>query len=680
MVNPLKKVKRLFQKTKSVKLSSPAKDSILALIVGIIVAAAAVLGIIRKFEFIYLDNMFRLRGEGAVNENIIIVGIDDKSLEILGRWPWPREYHASFLQIINQYDPRFVIFDILFPETDPGGDAALASVAQEAKNLYLASYFVLREGSESLPPEVDRNVPKLPYLSYDPADKDEFVEATEITLPVKRLEEAAKSSTVINAPHDIDGAIRHVLLVIEFNGKVYPTVSLQLACDYLDVNISDVRLESGSVILPLKEGDIRIPIDSQGRMVLNFKGPITVFKQYSFIQILHDYNRALKDGRESILENFRDKIVFVGQTATGSVDLRIMPFSNLYPAVGVHATALGNILDRDLMRKTPLTGNIFIIILSSLALGLSLKKGRKLLTNLGLMLGLFLSFAAFSFILFSFFRIWIYTFSPLLAILLTYVAVSISHFEAVRYEKKILENELMIAMTIQQSFLPKTFPAVPFLEFAARCDSAKHVGGDLYDFVKLEGDKIGIAIGDVSGKGVPAALYMARAISELRSVSRTVSDAAETLKTINNIFSTEGMEKSFITMQYLTFDMSKKNKTVFSNGGHNTLLHFIKEKNKVEEIDTEGGMPIGVMDGIDFDNKEISFARGDILFLYSDGISEAMDKRRRQFGIERMIKIIIDNSHMNAEKIMSKMYDEVAVFSKGVPQHDDMTVVIIKAI
>jgi len=678
--NLFKKLKLLLRKVSGVKLSPAAKDAFLAVIVGVIVVCAVALGLFRKFEFISLDNMFRLRGGKVPNENIVIVGIDDRSLETLGRWPWPRDYHASFLQILNQYNPRFVIFDILFPEADPGGDAALASVAREGNNLYLASYFVLEAAAKTGAPDVGIDSSALPYLDHEMDSSEEFIKAQEVTLPVSHLMKAAKRISIINAPHDIDGAIRHVPLVMEFNGRLYPVVSLQLACDYLDIDIGDIVLRPGSITLPLEGGDIRIPIDHRGRMLLNFGGPIEIFEQYSFIQLLHDYNRALKEGRESILENLRDKVVFVGQTATGSVDLRIMPFSNLYPAVGVHATALGNILDRDLMRKAPLAGNLAIIFLMSLSIGLSLKRGRKIFTNLAIMLGIFIFFAVLSFSLFSFLRLWIYTFSPLIAILLTYVTVSINHFEAVRYEKKVMESELLIAKKIQLSFLPKSFPEAPFLQIAARCISAKHVGGDLYDFVKLEGGKIGIAIGDVSGKGVPAALYMARAISELRSVSRTESDAAATLQKINDIFSLEGMEKAFITMQYLTFDLNSKDSYIFSNGGHNTLIHYMKNENKVEEIDTDSGMPIGVMDGIDFENKEIRFNKGDILFLYSDGISEAMDKHHRQFGLERVKEIIADNSELAVEEIMSKVYDEIAQFSKGAPQHDDMTVVIIKAI
>jgi serine phosphatase RsbU (regulator of sigma subunit) len=677
-------MKKIFQKITQVlkikdkwpKLSPPVKDLLIGISVGALIALISALGVFQKFENLTLDGAFRLRGLRSTNPHIAIVGIDDKSLEILGRWPWPRDYHATFLEILNAYNPRFIVFDILFPEADPGGDAALALTAKEGGNLYLASYFVL---AEHRVPASD-SIPTMQSLAYEIKDGDKFLHASEVTLPVKPLMDTARNVSIVNAPPDIEGSTRHLPLFIEFGGKLYPTLSLQLACDYLGINMDEVVVKPGAIVLPLKDGDIRIPIDSRGRMVLNYSGPIDTLEQYSYIQLLHDYNRALKEERKSILENINEKIVFVGQTATGSVDLRIMPFSNFYPAVGIHATALSNILDRDFMRKAPAFSNILIILFVSALLGLSVKRGKRMFFNLSVMLILFFSYAVLSFLLFTFLNFWVNTFSPLIAILLAYVAISINHYETVRYEKKILESELLIARQIQQSFLPKSYPKIPFLEFAARCNPAKHVGGDLYDFVNLGNERYGVVIGDVSGKGVPAALYMARAISEVRTVSHIHDDAATTLATINDVFAKEGMEKAFITMQYLMVDLKSKNIIVFSNGGHNTVLHFKKEAKKIEEIDTKGGMPIGLMEGVDFENKEIHFDRGDILFLYSDGISEAMDKRHKEFGLDRVKEILTDNSGLKAEEIMERMFVEIAIFSKGAPQHDDMTMVVIKAI
>jgi len=671
-----------------IKMPHRIKDVFTAFIIGVLISGLYLVCLncdiasFKKMEYMMLDGMFRLRGQGAVAQDVVIVGIDDTSLEVLGRWPWPRSFHATFVQILNRFAPRCVIFDILFPERDTENDEVFAGIIKSAGNIYLASHFEMGEadGAEKGINSYDEDINYFPHIVRSEKTSRPFLGATAVTTPVDRLFYSAKRVSAINAPLDIDGATRHLPMLIQYAGRLYPTMSLQLACDYLDSPVEDLVIEGGALRIPVEGGDRIIPVNGHGSLLLNFQGPLDTFKLYPFIKILHEYNRMVETGEPSeFLESLKGKMVFIGHMATGTVDARITPFSNIYPAVGGHATALSNILNGDTVREAPVFFNVISIIAVSLFLGSSTRRGRKMAVNLAVMGAIFALFAATSFAVFVFFGIWIHTFTPLATVLVTYIAIAIMHYEAVRYEKKILENELLIAKTIQESFLPKGFPESGTLEFAARCNPAKHVGGDLYDFAALEGDKIGIMIGDVSGKGVPAALYMARAISSFRTTSQTTDDAAKTLYALNDGFAKEGMKKSFITMQYIVAE-EKTGKYVFSNGGHNTLLHYIKNTKTIEELDTKSGMPIGIMEGIDYENEDIPFSIGDILFIYTDGISEAMDKRRREFGLERVKKIITSLADRSCQEILDAIYEDIAEFSKGAPQHDDMTAIIIKNI
>ncbi|MEA3305883.1 MAG: CHASE2 domain-containing protein, partial [Candidatus Omnitrophota bacterium] len=635
-------MRKFFGHGESAKISPPVKDIFIGVFTGAVITIMSMFGLFEKSELFTLDSMFRLRGEREVRNDIVIIEIEDRSLEVLGRWPWPRAYHAGLLHILNTHGPKFVIFDILFPEADAEGDKVMAAAAKEIKNLYLASYFVLQDGGKpvSVPAAGSFN-PPIPNFKYEITNEDRFLRASEIILPVEPLRKAAKRVSVVNSPLDIDGSIRRVPMAIEFNGKLYPTLSLQIACDYLGVRVKDIRIEPGFIVLPLKKNDIRIPVDSRGRMLLNFGGPINVFRRYSYVRLLNDYNEFFEGRDAGALEELKDRIVFVAHTATGSVDLRVTPFSNSFPAVGIHAAALNNILNGDLLRRAPAVCNAAGILLFSILLSLMAGRNKKAFVNMSIMLALFLTYAVLSFSLFAFLNFWLNAFAPLAAILSVYVFITVNQYGVIRHEKKLLENELFIARKIQQSFLPKSYPRVSFLEFAAACNPAKHIGGDLYDFVDLGDDRVGIVIGDVSGKGVPAALYMARAVSEFRTMSRMANDAASTLNLLNEAFVGEGMEKAFITMQYLVIDLKPK-KIIFSNGGHNAVLHLIKNEMKVNEIDTNGGMPIGVIGNVEFDNAEILFDKGDLLFLYTDGITEAMDKRRREFGLKRVKNILLE--------------------------------------
>ncbi|MDD5680236.1 MAG: CHASE2 domain-containing protein, partial [Candidatus Omnitrophica bacterium] len=587
----LDKIKSFFGQSSSGKTIAPVNDLKLGVTIGLIIAAISFSGILEKYELVLLDEMFRIRGEQKIKNDIVIVEIEDQSLEILGRWPWPRSYHASLLDVLNTVKPGAVAFDILFPEADTEGDGTLASVVKKMGNVYLAAYFTIEKGTSSVSPS-GKPLRYMPSLNYEVKNNDKFLKASSVTLPVTVLSDAAKWVSAVNAPPDADGSTRHLPLVIEFGNALYPTLSLQLACGYLGINAKDIKIEPNFVVLPQSGGDIRIPVDSEGKMVLNYGGPINTFERYSYIQILHDYNKSLSGGKSDILNKLKDKVILIGHTATGTIDSRIMPFSNVYPAVGAHATALSNILNRNFIARAPFALNILIVMFLSISLGALLRKGRRAVANLGIAIAMFALYGILSYILFAYFNFWINTFAPLLVIAITYVSVTINQYSTIRQEKKMLENELLIARVIQQSFLPKGYPDVQFLEFAAKCSPAKHIGGDLYDFVIRGDGKVGVVIGDVSGKGVPAALYMARTISEFRTAAHLNADPASTLKTLNDEVSKEGMEKSFITMQYVTIDL-KSRQFLFSNGGHNTILHFSKNKKTIDELDTAGGMPIG---------------------------------------------------------------------------------------
>ena len=168
--------------------------------------------------------------------------------------------------------------------------------------------------------------------------------------------------------------------------------------------------------------------------------------------MIRQCRKAEDEGRSSIAENLRDKVVFVGHMATGSVDLREMPFSVMYPAVGGHATALSNILDRKILSKAPRALNAFIVLVVCVLLSLCTRRGKKMYVNLAIMFAIFISYVLFAFAFFAIGGFWVYAFAPSIALLITYVAIAVSHYEAVRYEKKVLENELLIAKTIQESF------------------------------------------------------------------------------------------------------------------------------------------------------------------------------------------------------------------------------------
>jgi sigma-B regulation protein RsbU (phosphoserine phosphatase) len=246
-------------------------------------------------------------------------------------------------------------------------------------------------------------------------------------------------------------------------------------------------------------------------------------------------------------------------------------------------------------------------------------------------------------------------------------------------EKEAIAKELEIAAQLQEKALPRHVPNVPGLEVAARSFPAKSVGGDYYDFIYPGDGKVGFVVADAAGKGFPGSLYMSNSRSIFRVISLTETSPGAMLQKTNDCMvddaSQDGM---FITYIFGMYD-GKTHKLTYSNAGHfPPLLYNTKEK-KFKTLG-EGGMPIGIMGGTAFEEESVDFLPGDILVLYTDGIIEAMNLSHEMFGIEQLEQVIRDHSSKSASAMIEQISSHVAGFVGAAPQHDDMTVVVVKAV
>jgi sigma-B regulation protein RsbU (phosphoserine phosphatase) len=206
--------------------------------------------------------------------------------------------------------------------------------------------------------------------------------------------------------------------------------------------------------------------------------------------------------------------------------------------------------------------------------------------------------------------------------------------------------------------------------------SAKAVGGDLYTFVHLEGERLGVMVGDVSGKGTPAALFMAKVVSEFKFLAREKTDPAQVLRDLNNSIASESTGGLFVTLSYAIFDM-KERKLIMSNGGHLPLVSTDSEGG-LHMLSADEGMPIGVMPDMPFAVSERPLKSGDCFMLYSDGISEARNVRKDEFGADALGKALIAVRHENSEKILNDTMVQLERFIGKAEQHDDMTLIVVK--
>jgi len=243
-----------------------------------------------------------------------------------------------------------------------------------------------------------------------------------------------------------------------------------------------------------------------------------------------------------------------------------------------------------------------------------------------------------------------------------------------------MQRELEIARDVQMSFLPVKNPEFRGLDIAAKCLPALEVGGDYYDFVKLDENKLGIIIGDVSGKGTQAAFYMTLAKGFVKALSKTINSPSEFLIKINELFYENVERGTFISMIYGIFDLKEKTLT-FSRAGHNPVLARQSSKKEIELLNPVGlalGLEKGQIFGKTIREIKVDMCPGDTFVFYTDGFTEAMNKYKMEFTEERLKETIALNADLPANELLLKTIENVNIFMGKALQHDDMTMVIVK--
>jgi sigma-B regulation protein RsbU (phosphoserine phosphatase) len=249
--------------------------------------------------------------------------------------------------------------------------------------------------------------------------------------------------------------------------------------------------------------------------------------------------------------------------------------------------------------------------------------------------------------------------------------------ESFRRELERTEFEMETARGIQQSFLPESPPRIEGFELAALNLPARQVGGDFYDFIPVSENEWGIIIADVSGKGVPAALFMALSRTLVRAnVSENIT-ASQAIQKANHLISQEAKMGMFVTLFYAVLAPEKR-RLQYVNAGHNPP--FVVKKSSGDVILLRArGIAMGVMDDVSLEEKDIILDSNDIVVFYTDGITEAIDGAGEQFGEKRLIETINQNADLPVKDLIGKVKDDVFAFAHGQPQFDDFTLVILKA-
>jgi sigma-B regulation protein RsbU (phosphoserine phosphatase) len=265
----------------------------------------------------------------------------------------------------------------------------------------------------------------------------------------------------------------------------------------------------------------------------------------------------------------------------------------------------------------------------------------------------------------------------LLAIIAAQSAQVIENARLLEEEQQLLvfQEELRTAAEIQNKLLPQEPPVIECFDLAGRSIPAKTVGGDYFDFMKTDYQQLMFCLADVTGKGLPAALLMANTQATIRGQSMITSSPAKSVANANRLLHHNTSMGKFVTLFYGLLDCHKF-KINYCNAGHDHPMLF--RNGKLHDRLTIGGLVLGFLPEYDYQENEISLNKGDVLVIYSDGVTEAMNEKEEEFGEERVQNIVENNYHLSAKEIVDKIVAEVRDYAGKVPQSDDITLIVIR--
>ncbi len=243
-----------------------------------------------------------------------------------------------------------------------------------------------------------------------------------------------------------------------------------------------------------------------------------------------------------------------------------------------------------------------------------------------------------------------------------------------------LKTDLAVAAEIQQAILPRIFPPFPEnereLDLAALMTPAKDVGGDFYDFFRIDEDHIGVVMADVSGKGIPAAIFMAVSRTLIRTIGLQGGTPGACLSKSNDLLSKESVDCMFVTVFYAIYNI-KTGELDYSNGGHNSPF-ILRANGNVEMMPISTDCMVGGVEGMEYHNHTAQLNVGDTLLMYTDGVNEAFNEQWEEYGDERMLNMLEKLAGKSCQEIINGQLEDVRAFAGNAPQSDDITLMALK--
>lgn len=656
-----------------------------------------------RLRLAWFDTYQRLYPRERISGPVTIVEVDTRALSQFGQWPWPRTRLAELIDRIGKLGALAIGLDIIMAEDDQTSPEALLARIGPGDPGVIDTLSRLPAYDEILASTIRRNPVVLGAAGFDTS-----APSTRLTLrtwpiavtggevpgavrrypyalaSLPRLQIAASGQGMLSTDLEY-GVVRRVPMVSRVGDTLIPSFTLELLRVATGSEAVELEARDGKVAA-MRVGDLRIPTQAAGEVWIHFSRQIA--DRYVSA---HDVMTGKADP-----EMFKHKIVILALTGMGLMDYKTTPLGDYVPGVDAHAQMIESFFDnRHLSRPDwmPLAeALVFGLLACVLIRGVTVMQRHVAAFLLVVLLAVV---CAGGFALFSWQGLLVDSASLMVGLVVVFASLFAAALAQADHERRISQRSLYLAREtaarvagelegarrIQMGILPSpetSFPGEKRFELAATVEPARTVGGDLYDFFMLDEDRLFFQIADVSGKGIPASLFMSITKVLTKSVAlRSNSDALQPLTQANIEISRDNPESLFVTAFAAILNVSTGELRYWTAGHDTPYLH---NASGIAQLDrSESGPPLCVLDDYEYPAQSCVLEPGTVMVLFTDGVTEAQNAREELYGKERLVACLEAlPSQPQAAQTMAAILQDVARFVGGAPAADDLTLLVLR--
>lgn len=678
------------------------------LLVFLLASLAPAPPLISDLQFVLFDAYQRLAPRKPTSAHAVIVAIDQKSLEQLGQWPWPRTVMAELIRALGKIGPAAIGVDVLMPEPDRMSPGSLAVVV------------------ERLDPQLSRRLAKLPSndsvlaeaLAHHPvalgvagaAELESGVRSAGRAAPfrvygvdpkprlrtfagalrsLEQLDAAASGHGLISVDPG-EGIIRSVPMFASVDGVLTPALSLETLRLASGNNGFSVTADRRGV-RDIRIGDLVLPTDEDGSIWVHFS-PHDPARFLSAVDVI----------RERVDPKWIErKIVLIGATGLGLLDYKSTPLGEQIPGVEIHAQILEGIFEHSLLRRPDFLRWFERALMAAcgvlLIVAIPMVKPR---WSAVIFVGIMTALSVLGFALYYWKQLLLSIVLPagatnvLFGVMLSGTLIEAdrqrralrSALDAERVAAAHAAGELEAARRIQMGMLPP--PSAAFygdrrFSLQALIEPAQSVGGDLYDFFKLGDDRLFFMVGDVAGKGLPASIFMAlsKALyksAALRSRPEDGTAIGEVMRAANDEIARDNPEMLFVTVVAGILDL-KSGELHWCNAGHDSPFCLRPGRITPAKLEGEAGPPLCVVEAYAYRPQRYRLLPGEALCLFTDGVTEAMNAAGELYGRQRLLSALNSlGGFAEPLQVVNTIRDDVRAFVLSAERSDDLAILVLR--